>query len=82
VWDEPDTFDVTRFSRKGAPALLSFGAGHHFCLGAALARMTLQETVRALVTDGAALRLTEAATRVPWRSVLGLSPARLLVAAA
>jgi cytochrome P450 len=82
VWDEPDRFDVTRFSRKGAPALLSFGAGHHFCLGAALARMTLQETVRALVTDGASLRLTEYAEEIPWRSVLGRSPARLLVAAA
>ena len=82
VWDEPDRFDVTRFSRKGVPALLSFGAGPHFCLGAALARMTLQETVRALVTDGAPLRLTESASDVPWRSVLGRSPARLTVAAA
>jgi cytochrome P450 len=82
VWDDPDAFDVTRFSRKGAPALLSFGAGPHFCLGAALARMTLQEMVRALVTEGAPLRLTEPASDVPWRSVLGRSPARLPVAAA
>jgi cytochrome P450 len=82
VWDEPDRFDVARFSRKGAPALLSFGAGSHFCLGAALARMTLQETVRALVTDGAALRLTEDAASIGWRAVLGRSPARLPVAAA
>ena len=82
VWDEPDRFDITRFSRKGAPALLSFGAGPHFCLGAALARMTLQETVRALVTDGAALHLTEDPAAIPWRSVLGRSPARLTVTAA
>jgi cytochrome P450 len=92
IWDEPDRFDVTRFSsagghpqtpgRKGAPALLSFGAGAHFCLGAALARMTLQEAVRALVTHGASLRLTEAPEDIPWRSVLGRSPARLPVAAA
>jgi cytochrome P450 len=82
VWDDPDAFDVTRFSRKGVPALLSFGAGPHFCLGAALARMTLQETVRALVTRGASLRLTEAPEDIPWRSVLGRSPARLPVAAA
>lgn len=82
VWDDPDRFDVTRFSRKGVPALLSFGAGPHFCLGAALARMTLQETVRALVTDGAVLGLTEAPDEIGWRSVLGRSPARLPVAVA
>jgi cytochrome P450 len=81
VWGDPDRFDVTRFSRRGSPALLSFGAGPHFCLGAALARMTLQETVRALVTVGRSLRLTEPANDIPWRSVLGRSPARLPVAA-
>lgn len=80
VWSAPDRFDAARFSHKGAPALLSFGAGPHFCLGAALARMTLQECVRALVTAGAALRLAEPAHDIPWRSVLGRSPARLPVA--
>jgi len=34
VYDEPDTFDVTRTG----PSPLSFSAGIHFCLGAALAR--------------------------------------------
>ncbi|HEX4906310.1 MAG TPA: cytochrome P450 [Acidimicrobiales bacterium] len=34
VYDDPDTFDI---SRKG-PAPLSFSAGIHYCLGAALAR--------------------------------------------
>ena len=82
VWDEPDRFDVARFSRKGTPALLSFGAGPHFCLGAALARMTLQECVRALVDHGASLSLDEDAATIAWRSVLGRSPARLAVTAA
>jgi hypothetical protein len=82
VWDDPDRFDVTRFSGKGGPALLSFGAGPHFCLGAALARMTLQESVRATVMDGANLRLSEDGASLPWRTVLGRSPARLPVVAA
>jgi cytochrome P450 len=81
VWDDPDRFDVGRFAVKGAPALLSFGAGPHFCLGAALARMTLQEVVRATVVHGG-LELTEDPAALPWRVVLGRSPARLPVAAA
>jgi len=78
VWDEPDTFDVARFAAKGVPALLSFGAGPHFCLGAALARMTLQECVRA-VTARERLTLAEDPQNLPWRVVLGRSPVRLPV---
>ena len=48
VWPEPDTFDITRFAEPGVPRLMSFGIGTHYCLGAALARMTLEEAVRAL----------------------------------
>jgi cytochrome P450 len=81
VWDEPDRFDVARFSVKGAPGLLSFGAGPHFCLGAALARMTLQECVRA-VASREGLSLAEEPSSLPWRVVLGRSPARLPVVVA
>jgi cytochrome P450 len=39
VYERPDDFDVTRFSGAAhAPAPLSFSAGIHYCLGAALAR--------------------------------------------
>ena len=31
---------------------MSFGIGTHYCLGAALARMTLEEAVRAAFVDG------------------------------
>ena len=45
VWGDPDEFRPARFTEPGAPKLLSFGAGPHYCLGAALARMTLEEVV-------------------------------------
>jgi cytochrome P450 len=46
VFSEPDRFDVER-----APAShLGFGAGPHHCLGAPLARIELQESLRALIT--------------------------------
>lgn len=46
AFSEPDRFDVGR-----APAShLGFGAGPHHCLGAPLARIELQESLRALIT--------------------------------
>ncbi len=36
--DEPQTFDIRRQNNKH----LSFGTGHHFCLGATLARMEIR----------------------------------------
>lgn len=42
----PDNLDIFR----AGPAHLSFGAGRHFCLGAYLARVELQETLRFIVT--------------------------------
>lgn len=46
VFSEPDRFDIGR-----APAShLGFGTGAHHCLGAQLARVELQESLRGLVT--------------------------------
>jgi len=53
VWDRPDDFVLDRFEKPDAPRLLTFGTGAHYCLGANLARMTLEEAVRGLVENPA-----------------------------
>lgn len=39
AWREPDRFDPDRFTRPGTARLLNFGAGTHYCLGTALAKL-------------------------------------------
>jgi cytochrome P450 len=45
AYEDPDRFDVTR--RLPQPQLI-FGIGRHYCIGAALARMEIQEVLRAV----------------------------------
>ena len=42
VFDEPNSFDITH---DRDTAQMTFGAGIHFCMGAALARAELQEAL-------------------------------------
>jgi cytochrome P450 len=83
VWTDPDSLHLSRFDerdgRPAAPRMLSFGAGPHYCLGAALARITLEEAVATLAT-GPSVTAAEDPWQLPWRSVLGRSPERLPVA--
>jgi hypothetical protein len=79
TWKDPDRFDAARFAEPGVPNVLAFGAGPHYCLGAALARLTLEESVRAVLSVDGWYQLTEPANEIPWRVVLGRSPERLLV---
>jgi len=79
VWTDPDAFDLTRFGQPGVPRLMSFGIGTHYCLGAALARMTLEEAVREVFATTSQPRATFDVTDVEWRQVLGRSPAALPV---
>lgn len=62
VFAAPDTLDITRDARRH----VAFGAGAHYCLGAALARAEAQIALRALI----ALPDLELAIGEPrWRSL-------------
>ena len=57
--------------------MASFGGGPHSCLGAALARMTLEESLGGV--PGLPPTLAADPDNLEWAQVLGRSPARLLV---
>jgi cytochrome P450 len=67
VYDEPDRFDITR---EGAPAMLTFGGGIHYCLGAHLARIELAE---ALTTMARRMPYIRRAGPAPWKPMTGIS---------
>ena len=58
---------------------MSFGIGTHYCLGAALARMTLEEAVREVFATARQPRAAADLAGVEWRQVLGRSPVALPV---
>ena len=58
VYDDPDRVDITR---EGAPAILTFGGGVHYCLGANLARREIAEALN--VFDGATAQPADAPDR-------------------
>ncbi len=74
VYDAPDRLDLTR---PAPPAMLTFGGGAHFCLGAHLARVELAEALTVLTrTIGRPRRAAGGA----WKPVTGISgPTQLVV---
>lgn len=74
VYDVPDRLDITR---QGAPAMQTFGAGMHYCLGANLARLELSEALVLMAQRMPNIRRTGPA---PWKPLDALSgPATLPV---
>ena len=72
IYDNPGEFDITR---ENAPAMLTFGGGIHYCLGAHLARIELAEALTTMVRRMPDMRI---AGPVPWKSITGISgPASL-----
>jgi cytochrome P450 len=75
VYPNADQFDITR---ENAPAMLTFGGGIHYCLGAHLARIELAE---ALATMARRMPDIRSAGDVSWKSIAGISgPASLPIA--
>jgi cytochrome P450 len=79
AWRDPDKFDPDRFTRPDTPRLLNFGAGTHYCLGAALAKLAVESCIRSVLAEVPPLQLVEDPANIPWRRVLGRSPTQLVV---
>ncbi|GAA4558412.1 cytochrome P450 [Pseudonocardia xishanensis] len=61
VFTDPDSFDVTRYAgRRPARRHLGFSLGLHFCLGAPLARLEAEASLRALLARTERLELATA----------------------
>jgi cytochrome P450 len=67
VYDDPDRFDITR---EVTPAVLTFGGGIHYCLGANLARLELSEALKVVTRR---LPNPSRTGPAPWKPMLGLS---------
>jgi len=72
VYDHPERLNITR---TDAPAMQTFGAGMHYCLGANLARLELAEALTVMTRRMPNARL---AAPVPWKPLTALTgPATL-----
>jgi cytochrome P450 len=67
IYDDADRFDI---ARNDVPAILTFGGGAHYCLGANLARRELAE---ALIVLTRRLPAPHRVGPAPWKSLLGMT---------
>ncbi|HVN85563.1 MAG TPA: cytochrome P450 [Candidatus Binatia bacterium] len=73
VFENPDTFNIRRHPNDH----LAFGIGEHFCLGANLARMELNEIFRGIVTRLHDVELTEPPRRLRSTFINGVKEMRV-----
>ena len=67
IYEDPESVDITR---EDAPAILTFGGGVHYCLGANLARREIAEALTVLAQR---LQNPRTAGPAPWKPMLTLS---------
>jgi cytochrome P450 len=67
VYDDPDHLDITR---DGPAAMLTFGGGVHYCLGAHLARIELAE---ALIVITRRMPNPHRSGPAPWKQIAGIT---------
>jgi cytochrome P450 len=67
VYEDPDRLDITR---QAPPAMLTFGGGAHYCLGANLARLELAEALKVMTQRMPSPHRTGPA---PWKPLTTLS---------
>jgi cytochrome P450 len=67
IYNDPDRFDITR---EDPPAMLTFGGGVHYCLGAHLARIELAEALTAMARRMPDIR---PAGRAAWKPLTGIT---------
>ena len=68
VFDDPQAFDIRRQPNEH----VAFGYGEHYCLGANLARMELQEIFREIVTRIDGMEMTAAPRRLRSNFINGV----------
>ncbi|UXA18415.1 cytochrome P450 [Mycobacterium sp. SMC-4] len=72
VYSDAEQLDLRR---EGAPAILTFGGGAHYCLGANLARLELAEALQIIARR---LPQPRRVAEAPWDPMLGMTgPTRL-----
>jgi cytochrome P450 len=74
VFERPDEFDV---ARANALQHIGFGGGIHVCIGAPLARIELEVSLRTLVDRAPGLRLAAEPARTPAFVIWGLDALEL-----
>ncbi|MEV6347161.1 cytochrome P450 [Actinoplanes sp. NPDC051851] len=70
TFPEPQKLDITRQNAGRGEAHLSFGAGPHYCLGAALARQEAETALSRLLARFPGLTLT--GRQLQWHAVSGM----------
>ncbi|MEV1046175.1 cytochrome P450 [Streptomyces sp. NPDC049916] len=69
---DPGRLDITRQHTGRGEVHLSFGAGPHFCLGAALARQEAETALTRLLSRYPGLALAVPAEELQWHAVSGM----------